>query len=178
MSLNKKTVPKVSPVTPSGLCAVERWAMVGVLVCTAAGAGVAGYLVSLHVRIAGSATRGLCTFTDTISCDKVLASPYAAFGPIPVALIGLAGFALLFGMAFWRLVGGARSPGWLPAALAAVAGLGLLFELVMTWVEFFVIRAVCPYCLTALALIAGTFAAAAVGWRAASRTVTQEDSHG
>jgi uncharacterized membrane protein len=163
---------------PAGeLSAMERWALVGVLCCTAAGAGVAGYLVYLHGRIAGSPTRGLCTFTDTISCDKVLASPYAAIGPIPLALIGLAGFALLFAMALWRLLGGPRTPRWLPATMAVVSGLGLAFELVMTWVEFFVIRAVCPYCLTALAFIAGTFAAAAWAWRAAAQATTEEGLH-
>ena len=160
-----------------GPSAAERRALAGVVCCTAAGAGVAGYLVHLHGRIAGSATRGLCTFTDTISCDKVLASPYAAIGPIPVALLGLAGFALLFAMALWRLLGGPRTPRWLPATLAGVSGLGLAFELVMTWVEFFVIRAVCPYCLTALAFIAGTFAAAAWAWRAAAQAKTEEGRH-
>jgi uncharacterized membrane protein len=156
------------------LSALERWALAGVLGCAGAGAGVAGYLVALHQRIAGNPNRGLCTFTDTISCDKVLASSYAAIGPIPVALIGLTGFVLLFGMALWRLAGGLRTPRRLPALLAAVAGLGLAFELVMTWIEFFVIRAVCPYCLVALACIAGTFAAATVAWWAAVRADSPE----
>jgi uncharacterized membrane protein len=160
-----------------GLRATERWALRVALALSLGGAGVASYLVYLHERIAGNPKRGLCTFTDTISCDVVLASPYAAFGPIPVALIGLLGFAVLAALAAWRLWGGARSPRWLPAALALVAGFGLLFELAMTWVEFFVIRAVCPYCLTALAFIAGTFAAAAWAWRAAAQGTTEEGRH-
>jgi uncharacterized membrane protein len=157
--------------------AKERCALWAALVLSLGGAGVAGYLVYLHERIAGNPKRGLCTFTDTISCDVVLASPYAAFGPIPVALIGLLGFVVLAGLAAWRLWGGARSPHWLSAALTLVAGFGLLFELVMTWVEFFVIRAVCPYCLTALGLIAGTFVAATLAWRAAVRTKNEEGLH-
>ena len=157
----------------------ERQALFALLGSTLAGMGVAGYLVFLHQQIAGSPNRGLCTFTETITCDKVLASPYAAIGPIPIALIGLGGFALLFGMALWRLAGGSRTPRWLPAALAAVSGFGLLFELVMTWVELFLIRAACPYCLTALAFIAATFAAAIMAWRAAARIEAQEvSSHG
>jgi uncharacterized membrane protein len=35
----------------------------------------------------------------------------------------------------------------------------------MTGVEVFIIQAVCPYCLTALGLIAGTFLAAFWAWR-------------
>jgi uncharacterized membrane protein len=164
-------------VPASGLRATERWPLRLSLAFSLGGAVVAAYLVRLHAVIAGNPKRGVCTFTDTISCDVVLASPYAAIGPIPVALIGLLGFVVLAGLAVWRLWGGARSPRWLPAALALVAGFGLLFELVMTWVEFFVIRAACPYCLTALALIAGTFVTTTVAWRAAVRTKNEEGWH-
>jgi uncharacterized membrane protein len=164
-------------VSAIGLRATERWALRVALALSLGGAGVAGYLVHLHGRIAGNPKRGLCTFTDTISCDAVLASPHAAIGPVPVALIGLLGFAVLAALAAWRLRGGARSPRWLPVALALAPGFGLLYELAMTWVEFFVIRAVCPYCLTALAFIAGTFAAAACAWRAAAQVTTEEGRH-
>jgi len=149
---------------PSGAAPLERWALRAILVLTVVGMGVAGYLVKLHADIAGNPKRGLCTFTETISCDKVLASSYAKFGDIPVALIGLLGFALLFGMALWRVIGQDRTPRWLPLALMLTAGFGLAFELVMTWVEFFVIEAVCPYCLTALACIAASFVAAVCAW--------------
>jgi len=161
----------------AGLASAERRALRLALALSLGGTGVAVYLVRLHTAIAGNPKRGLCTFTDTISCDTVLASPYAAIGPIPVALIGLLGFALLAALAAWRLVGERRTPRWLPAALALVAGVGLLFELIMTLVEFFVIRAVCPYCLIALALIAGTFANATWAWRAAGAAPTKEDRH-
>jgi len=157
-----------------GAAPFERWALRAMLILTLAGMGVAGYLVKLHADIAGNPKRGLCTFTETISCDKVLASPYAEIAGTPVALIGLAGFGLLFAMAAWLLIAGIRTPRWLPAVLAAVAGLGLLFELVMTWVEFFVIEAVCPYCLTALAFIGGTFVAATIVWFRKTRNPSQE----
>jgi len=130
---------------------------------------VAAYLVTLHAAIAGNPKRGLCTFTDTISCDKVLASPYAEIAGIPVALIGFGGFALLFGLTAWRLLSDEGSPRWLPVVLVIAAGVGLTFELGMTWVEFFVIEAVCPYCLMALGLITATFTAALVAWRASLR---------
>jgi len=175
--VNETAMQGVARVSAVGLRATERWPLRLALAFSLGGAAVAAYLVRLHAVIAGNPKRGVCTFTDTISCDVVLASPYAAIGPIPVAMIGLLGFVVLAGLAAWRLWGGARSPRWLPSALALVAGFGLLFELVMTWVEFFVIRAVCPYCLTALALIAGTFVAATVAWRTAGRTKNQEGWH-
>jgi len=130
---------------------------------------VAAYLLKLHAAIAGNPRRGLCTFNDTLSCDKVLASSYAEIAGIPVALMGLLGFGLLFGLAAWRLWWGDRSPRQLPAVLALVTGVGLLFELGMTWVEVFVIQALCPYCLAAFGLIVGAFIAAVIAWRAQRR---------
>jgi uncharacterized membrane protein/thiol-disulfide isomerase/thioredoxin len=130
---------------------------------------VAAYLLRLHIKIAGNPRRGLCTFTDTLSCDKVLASPYAEILGTPVALIGLLGFSLLLGLAAWRLLCPDRSPRRLPAILALMAGVGLLFELGMTGVEVAVIQALCPYCLTALGLITVAFVAAVIGWRVQRR---------
>ena len=155
----------------------ERRALRLVLLFSSAGGIVAAYLVTLHAAIAGNPKRALCTFTDTISCDKVLASPYAEIAGIPVALIGLLGFGLFFALAAWRLLAGERSPHWLLGLLACLAGAGLAFELGMTWVEFFVIEAVCPYCLTALGLIGATFGAALVASRASRRAARLEDSH-
>jgi uncharacterized membrane protein len=156
---------------------LERWALRFALFFTLGGGIVAAYLVTLHAAIAGNPKRGLCTFTDTVSCDKVLASPYAEVAGVPVALIGLLGFGVLFALAAWRLLAGERSPRWVPAILACLAGAGLAFELGMTWVELVVIEAVCPYCVTALGLIAATFAAALVAWRASQGEARQEGRH-
>jgi uncharacterized membrane protein len=149
----------------------ERLAVGFVLLSSLAGSLVAAYLLKLHAAIGGNPRRGLCTFNDTLSCDKVLAGSYAEIAGVPVALIGLLGFSLLFGLAAWRLSRHDRSPRRLPAVLVLVAGVGLLFELGMTWVEFFIIQALCPYCLAALGLIAASFVAAVVAWRAQRASV-------
>jgi len=146
----------------------ERRALTLTLLLSGAGVGIASYLLTLHAVIAGNPHRGLCTFNDTLSCDAVLASPYAEIAGLPVALLGLVGFAFLLGVAAWRLWIPEQSPRMLPALLALAAGLGLGFELGMTWIEVFVIQALCPYCLMALGLIAGTFLAALWAWRVAS----------
>jgi uncharacterized membrane protein len=156
----------------------ERWAIRFVLLFSLAGSLVAAYLLKLHAAIAGNPRRGLCTFNDTLSCDKVLASSYAEIAEIPVALMGLLGFGLLFGLAAWRLWWGDRSPRPLPAILALMAGVGLLFELGMTWVEFFVIQALCPYCLAAFGLIVGAFVAAVIAWRARRHAASLEVGRG
>jgi uncharacterized membrane protein len=150
----------------------DRRALGVALIFSGSGIGVAAHLLSLHAAIAGNPKRGLCTFTDTISCDKVLASPYADIAGIPVALIGLVGFAALFCLAAACFFVPRWGPCRMPTLLVLVAGLGLCFELGMTGVELFVIQALCPYCLTALGLIAGTFVAAFWVWRDARLTST------
>jgi uncharacterized membrane protein len=147
-----------------------------VLVLSGLGMGVAYYLFTLHTAIAGNPRRGLCTFTDTISCDAVLASPYAEIAGVPVALIGMAGFAGLFGLAAICLFMPQWGPCKLRAALVLVAAFGLCFELAMTGVEVFIIQAVCPYCLTALGLIAGTFLAALWAWRGGKSPVLRPEA--
>jgi uncharacterized membrane protein len=139
---------------------------------------VAAYLLTLHIRIAGNPQRGLCTFTDTLSCDKVLASEYAEIAGVPLALIGMGGFALLAVMAAARLWWGDRVLRGIPTLLVLVGGAGLVFELRMTWVEVFVIQALCPYCLTALGLIAASFVAAVIAWRPGRRAAGTEVRRG
>jgi uncharacterized membrane protein len=155
---------------------VDRRALGVALIFSASGIGVAAYLLSLHAAIAGNPKQGLCTFTDTISCDKVLASPYADIAGVPLALIGLVGFAALFGLAAACFFVPRWGPCRMPTLLVLVAGLGLCFELGMTGVEVFVIQALCPYCLAALALIAGTFLAALWVWRYARLESTRPEA--
>jgi uncharacterized membrane protein len=156
---------------------VERWGTWGLVASSGGGLLVAGYLLHLHARIAGNPRRGLCTFTDLLSCDRVLASPYAEIGGVPVALIGLAGFGGLCLLGWWRLRWGARGPEWLPGATVLVAGVGLLFETGMTGIEFFVIGALCPYCLTAFGLIGAAFVSALMVWRGSSGVRLREAAH-
>lgn len=156
----------------------ERRAIRFVLLFSLAGSLLATYLLKLHVAIAGNPGRGLCTFNDTLSCDKVLASSYAEIWGVPVALIGLLGFLLLLGLAAWGLWRRDRSSSHFPAILVLVAGLGLLFELAMTWVEFFIIHALCPYCLAALGLIVAAFVASVIAWRARHRAASLEVERG
>ena len=151
--------------SPQRVDASPRTALWLVLLLSGMGMAVAYYLVTLHAAIARNPHRGLCTFTDTISCDAVLASPYAEIAGVPVALIGVAGFAGLFGLAAVCLFIPQWGPCKMRAVLVLVAAVGLCFELVMTGVEVVIIQAVCPYCLTALGLIAGTFLAALWAWR-------------
>jgi uncharacterized membrane protein len=114
------------------------------------GMGVAGYLTWTFYADAQAVCVG-----GAASCARVQASDYAELAGVPVALIGVAGYAALAG-AF--ALPGLRAA--LAAAFLSLAGLG--FSAYLTYVELFVIEAICQWCvasavvMTALAGVAVT----------------------
>jgi uncharacterized membrane protein len=80
------------------------------------------------------------------ACEAVQTSRWAVFLGVPVALYGVLGYAVLFLVA---LVGAQpafatrRTP---TVLLAALASGGLLFTLYLTYLELFIIHAICRWC--------------------------------
>jgi uncharacterized membrane protein len=113
----------------------------------AVGAAIAGYLTLAHYT--GAAT--LCTGVG--GCELVQASRFAVVAGVPVALWGLALYLALGALAAWRAVAGPRTP--LPARLAlfALALAGVLYSAYLTYLELFVIGAICPWCVASAAVL-------------------------
>jgi uncharacterized membrane protein len=110
------------------------------------GAGIAAYL--LHVRSTGGTL--LCA---TGGCETVQGSRYSELAGVPVAALGLAGFATLFALALL--------PGEAARLANAVVALGALgFSAYLLVVQVAVIGAICQWCVatdvvaTALAAVA------------------------
>jgi len=117
------------------------------LILALGGLAVAGYL--LAVRLLGEAP----ACGPVKGCDTVAASEYSTILGVPVALFGV-GFSLVLAAAtvvWWRL--GDRR------ALYAAYGLGLLGVVAaayLTYLELFVIEAICVWCVTyAVTIVAG-----------------------
>jgi hypothetical protein len=89
----------------------------------------------------------------------VQTSRFATIGPLPVALLGLAGFTLLLAAALARLRSTAPE---LDVALFALALGAALYVIYLTYVEIFVLGAVCPWCVAVAACALTTFVAAAI----------------
>jgi uncharacterized membrane protein len=110
-----------------------------------AGTAIAAYL--LTVRLLGGAP----ACGPIHGCDTVAASPYATVLGLPVALFGVAYSLVLAAaaIAWWRQ--GARR------ALLALYGLGLLGVVAvgyLTYLELFVIGAICVWCVSyAIAIV-------------------------
>lgn len=111
-------------------------------------AGMIVSAVSLQRHYAKSATE-FCDFSQKFSCDIVNRSEYSTMMGIPVAGIGVAGYAALLLLATRRR-SHPDTPNWL---LGAAFG-GLAFALYLTYIEAYVLTTWCILCLISLALIA------------------------
>ncbi len=93
-----------------------------------------------------------CVIGSSFSCDVVISSVYSSVLGIPVALVGAVGFGLLFVISYVALVSDDEPPALLPAA-AALSIVGLAFGAYLTYLEIFVIGAICLLCLAATLLV-------------------------
>ena len=110
-----------------------------------AGMSISG--VSLQRHYAKSAT-AFCDFNQKFSCDVVNRSEYSTVQGIPVAGIGIAGYAVLFLLStFWK------SRRETPTRLLGAAIGGLAFALYLTYIEAYELMTWCILCLISLALI-------------------------
>lgn len=131
---------------PMNRMVVAALSLVGVFVST--------YLLAHALGLVGSL---VCGVGD---CAAVQASRWAKVGPVPVPLIGLAGYLALFGLA----TAGARP------SLAASRGVALLllggsmvgvaYSAWLTYLEAAVIHAWCQWCVVSAVLMTLVFLAA------------------
>ena len=84
-----------------------------------------------------------CSINDKWDCGVVNHSDYAVLKGVPVAAIGILGYALLAGLAL--------KGAWRPLAVAAA--LGLAFSLYLSYIEARVLGVWCIYCVISLAAI-------------------------
>ena len=103
--------------------------------------GVVLSAVSLQRHYAKSDTT-FCDFSQKFSCDTVNRSEYSEVAGVPVAGIGVAGYAALL---LLSTLGRARSE--TPNRLLAGAAAGLVFALYLTYVEAYELKTWCILCL-------------------------------
>jgi vitamin-K-epoxide reductase (warfarin-sensitive) len=117
------------------------------LIAILALAGMAVSAVSLQRHYAKSATT-FCDFSQQFNCDIVNRSEYSTIVGIPVAGIGVAGYAVLFLLStFWR----SRQDA--PVGLLVAAMAGLAFAAYLTYVEAYVLDTWCILCVSSQVLI-------------------------
>lgn len=145
---------------------IEKWQVRLIQLLAVPGLLVAFYLLLYHNGVLFTTCK-VGTWED---CGLVSGptAPYAAIGPIPVALIGLVGYAVIF-LLTWLPPWSATIDRYLPQLLLGVIGLALLFTAALTALEIFVIHAICRYCLVSAGIILVMFLLAFSYWRQTHR---------
>lgn len=105
------------------------------LTLCAAGVGIAGYLTYVHY----AGLQPICGISH--GCETVQTSRYASLLGVPVALLGLISYALIFALL------------WLRGDAPRLAGYALVltafaFSAYLTYREVFTIHAICTWCVS------------------------------
>jgi uncharacterized membrane protein len=111
------------------------------LACCVVGLAIAGYLTYVHY----AGVSPVCEIAH--GCEKVQTSRWSSVAGVPVALLGLLGYA--------GILAALLAPG--EAALLAAAGQALVgagFSAYLTYREVFTIQAICIWCVASAVLVA------------------------
>ena len=126
---------------------------------------IALYLTLYKIGVIGDLS---CTIG---SCETVNTSRWATFLGLPVAAWGLGAYAALFGLSLAGTAdryAGSQTISWL---LVAIATWSVIFSGWLTYLELFVIHAICIWCVTSAVLLVVILVVSVIdlkraGWRA------------
>jgi uncharacterized membrane protein len=90
-------------------------------------------------------------------CETVQLSKWSMLGPASVAAWGVAYFAVVFGIAFALTTERFAESRRMPLVLLGLAAWGVLFSAWLTYLELFVIRAICRWCVVSAVLVVVLF---------------------
>ena len=118
-------------------------ALVGVLLAT--------YLYLYKIGVVGTMVCG------SGSCELVQTSRWSRFMGIEVSLIGLLGYVGILGVSLAGLQPGNQERRWPDTWLLLLSGGGLLFSAYLTYIELFVLDAICRWCVVSAVIISLIF---------------------
>lgn len=100
-------------------------------------------------------------------CETVNLSRWATLLGLPVAAWGLGFYLVLFGVAMAGTTERYADAPWVSTALVALTAWGVIFSAWLTYLELFVIHAVCMFCVVSAILVVVLFGISVVDWREA-----------
>jgi len=116
---------------------------------------VIGLLVSIYMTIYKvTSNEAMCVGSS--GCSEVNASRYSEVNGIPVAVLGVGGYAAILALFFLE-----QSSGFFEEngtmIFFGISLVGFLFTLYLIYVEIALIKAYCPFCLTSQAVMTVIF---------------------
>ena len=123
---------------------------------------LAGFFVSLYLYLYKIGRIGTIA-CGTGGCETVQTSPFSRFLGLEVALYGVVGYLVLLVLSMDTL----RRPlaGISSRLLLILSGTGLAFTIYLTYLELFVIKAICRWCVGSAVIITLIFIVALLDWR-------------
>jgi uncharacterized membrane protein len=102
-------------------------------------------------------------------CVAVQGSEYGDIAGIPIAAFGLAMYFGLAVLTVGRRVGPFRAFGLLPVWTFSLAFAGTLYSAYLTYIELFVLNAICVWCVVSAVVVTAIFVLSIPDFRAAGR---------
>jgi uncharacterized membrane protein len=117
-------------------------------VLTLIGLIVAAYLSYIEI----SSVNAICGPVG--DCNAVQSSPYARlFGVLPIGVLGALGYLGILAAWLWGKFRSDRLSKMMPMVIFGMALFGVVFSLYLTYLEPFVIKAVCIWCISSAVII-------------------------
>ena len=117
---------------------------------------LAGFFLALYLHLYKIGKIGSLA-CGTGGCETVQLSSYATFLGVGVALIGVIGYGVMFLVSMLALQPRFAGPTWPIRAMLFLSSGAVLFALYLTYVELFVIEAICRYCVASAVLVTSLF---------------------
>ncbi len=127
------------------------------------GVGLATYLAMYKLGMIGTLA---CTIGQ---CETVNLSRWATLFGIPVAVWGVGFYVVLFLVALSGTTDRFVNATWVSHALLALTAWGIIFSGWLTYLELYVIRAVCMFCVISAILVTVLFLVAVMEWKGRPR---------
>lgn len=128
-----------------------------------------GVFLALYLTLYKVGIIGTLACSNSGSCETVQTSRWATFLGLPVAAWGLGYYAVLLVVAFAGVQERWSESAGVSTALLLLTGWGVIFSAYLTYVELFVIHAICTWCVGSAVLVTLMFVVAALDYRARGR---------
>lgn len=125
------------------------WLGLGMVVLALAGLGVSAYLMWGYT-VPGATLS--CGGSD--GCEAVKNSEYAKLAGVPLPLMGLGVYLVLLGMLLTTL---RYKSGYIALAIFGISLAGVLYSAYLTYLELYVIYAICRWCVASAIIMVAIF---------------------
>jgi uncharacterized membrane protein len=128
-----------------------------------------GLFVALYLWLHALGYGGAIKCGASGGCETVQTSQWSVFLGLPVAFYGVIGYGGLLLVSIAALRPTALTQRQWTVLLAGLATVGFLFTVYLTYLELFVIHAICRWCVGSAVIITAIWIIAMSGWMAGRR---------